>query len=207
MVTVGYNPSTLKALWGTGGKLCIGCCNQALECSYSDCGVNTPYQVSITYNLTNHSCVNGSDTWFDCQIYGNVAVYTDMDIANYLSGPQTLSQVNNCAWQKIVTISDESVWSQCYDGPEQDPPDCSGCCASGWTEHPVTSIKLDWMRFSTYIVSRINLLTTTHGWLPICDGINTNVSGHCAKINSGDPIVLSVISSGAGLATGTCYGE
>lgn len=26
MVTVGYNPSTGKALWGTGGALCIGCC-------------------------------------------------------------------------------------------------------------------------------------------------------------------------------------
>ncbi len=54
MVTVGYNPSTLKALFGPDGALCVGCCT-SWSVGFATCG-DCPHE--ITANVTAGAAVN-----------------------------------------------------------------------------------------------------------------------------------------------------
>jgi len=50
MVTVGYNSSSGKALWGTGGKLCIGCCGIYEE--------STPCDACLDFSVPKYIAAN-----------------------------------------------------------------------------------------------------------------------------------------------------
>ena len=72
MVTVGYNPSTGKALWGTGGLLCIGCCGgypySDYDCTYCTAGETPEYVEVVISGATGCAgCVNRG--FFDSSEY------------------------------------------------------------------------------------------------------------------------------------------
>lgn len=184
-----------------GNKLLRGCCHQAKQCAQTDCYANTPYQVSITYNITNGDCGDGVALEWGCDT-SDVKIYSEIDFETYLGGAQTLTQsAFACYWLKTISI-DKTIYSECYDGAD---PGCGGCCA-GWTSHHVNEIVLRWARSSSLITADIMLrayIADSYYWVVVASGSNTPVSGHCAKINSADPIILS----GYGLCDGSCFGE
>ena len=65
MVTVGYNPSTGKALWGTGGSLCLGCCGGdigepcSMNCGSGSENITMPASITAVVDVTSVSCFSG----------------------------------------------------------------------------------------------------------------------------------------------------
>jgi len=104
MVTVGYNPSTGKALWGTGGKLCIGCCTAGgnpTGDTCSNCGINpTPLYLTINFSgITdeNSVCYNAS--------VGGDLMWTGVPTLNGDYILEQMSSISTCLWHYCESIS------------------------------------------------------------------------------------------------------
>lgn len=122
MVTVGYNPSTGKALMGTGGALCIGCCGGAPACNTC----NMPSVLNITLSNFANRCYQ-VDTGGD----SNFAYWSD-DLAAIVNGKHTLpvryylGNPQSCQYElslgnierfKVEKSSDTPPAADCDDAP------------------------------------------------------------------------------------------
>jgi hypothetical protein len=94
MVTVGYNPSTGKALMGTGGALCIGCCGGIGETGYCPACFYASLDEPYYYNtlIVNNFVMSTGVGCFDESAFGNHS------ISLHYNGFFTDGIVDRCFW-------------------------------------------------------------------------------------------------------------